>query len=33
MFLSWDGFIDKLTQIFKDLKVEITAERKIFKLI
>jgi len=29
MFLSWDGFIDKFMQIFKDLKALIIAKRKI----
>ena len=29
MFLNWDSFIDKLTQIFKDLKVIIPAEKEI----
>jgi len=26
MFLGWDGFVDKLTQIFRDLEVEVMAE-------
>jgi len=29
MFLSWDRFIDRLMQIFKDLKVLATAKQKI----
>jgi len=26
MFLGWDGFIDRLTQIFGDLEVEVMAK-------
>jgi len=26
MFLGWDGFIDRLTQMFGDLEVEVIAE-------
>jgi len=33
MFLSWDKFIDKLTQMFRDLEVLVIAERKIQELI
>ena len=29
MFLSWEGFIEQLTQIFRDLEVTTTAERKL----
>jgi len=29
MFLSWDGFINRLIQIFKDLKILTTAKQKI----
>jgi len=32
MFLGWDGFIDKLTQMFRDLEAEVIAKQKIFKL-
>jgi len=32
MFLSWDGFIDRLIQIFRDLKALIIAKQKIQKL-
>jgi len=33
MFLGWDGFVDRLTQIFKDLEAEVMAKWKISKLI
>jgi len=26
MFLGWDGFIDRLTQIFGDLEIEVMAK-------
>jgi len=26
MFLGWDGFVDRLIQIFGDLEVEVMAE-------
>jgi len=29
MFLNWDKFVDKFTQIFRDLKVIVIAEREI----
>ena len=29
MFLSWDGFIERLTQIFGDLEVTTIAKRKL----
>jgi hypothetical protein len=29
MFLSWEGFIEQLTQMFRDPKAETTAERKL----
>jgi len=32
MFLSWDGFIDKLTQIFRDLEILIIIKQKIQEL-
>jgi len=32
MFLNWDGFVNRLIQIFRDLKVLIIAKRKIQKL-
>jgi len=32
MFLGWDGFIDRLIQMFRDLEVEVTAEWKILEL-
>ena len=32
MFLGWDGFIDRLIQMFGDLEVEVTAEQKILEL-
>jgi len=33
MFLEWDGFVDRLIQIFRDLKVEVIAKQKISELI
>ena len=33
MFFGWDGFIDKLTQMFRDLEAEIIAKQKILELI
>ena len=32
MFLSWDGFANRLTQIYGDLEVEIIAERRLAEL-
>ena len=32
IFLSQDGFIDRLTQIFRDLEVLVIAKRKIQEL-
>jgi len=32
MFLGWDRFIDRLTQIFRDLEAEVMAEQKISEL-
>jgi len=32
MFLSWDSFINRLTQIFKNLETIIIAEQKIQEL-
>ena len=29
MFMQWDVFVAKLTQIYKDLELETTAEQKI----
>jgi len=29
MFLSWNGFIERLIQMFRDLKAATTAERKL----
>ena len=29
IFLSWGGFVERLIQIFRDLKVATTAERKL----
>jgi len=29
MFLSWNGFVERLIQIFGDLKAITTAERKL----
>jgi len=29
MFLSWDGFIDRFMQIFRDLKILTIVKRKI----
>ena len=29
MFTSWNGFTERLTQIFRDLKALTTAERKL----
>jgi len=29
MFSSWEGFIERLTQISRDLEVKTIAERKI----
>ena len=29
MFLSWGGFVEQLIQIFRDLEVATTAERKL----
>jgi len=33
MFLGWDGFIDRLIQIFGDLEAEIMAKWKISELM
>jgi len=33
MFLGWDGFVDRLTQIFEDLEAEVIAKQKISKLM
>jgi len=33
MFLGWDGFVDRLIQMFRDLEAEATAEQKISKLM
>jgi len=32
MFLGWDGFINRLMQMFKDPEAKVTAEWKISKL-
>jgi len=32
MFLNWDGFMDRFTQIFKDLEMLIIAKQKIQEL-
>ena len=29
LFLSWGGFAEQLTQMFRDLEVTTTAERKL----
>ena len=29
IFLSWEGFCNRLTQIYNNLKVTITAKRKL----
>src|SRR6266702_4791503 len=33
IFLSWDNFKNQITQIFRDLEEEATAERKLYSLI
>jgi len=33
MFLKWDGFIDRLIQIFRDLEIEVIAKQKISELM
>jgi len=33
MFLGWDGFVDRLIQIFGDLEVEVMAKWKISELM
>ena len=32
MFLSWEGFCNKLTQIYSDPKITVIAERKLQEL-
>jgi len=32
MFSSWEGFLDRLIQIYGDLEVTTTAERKLLEL-
>jgi len=32
MFLNWDGFINRLTQMFRDLEVLVIAKQKIQEL-
>ena len=33
IFLSWEGFCNRLTQIYSDLKVTVITERKLQEFI
>ena len=33
MFLNWEGFYNRLTQIYRDLEAIVTAEYKLRELI
>jgi hypothetical protein len=33
IFLIWEGFVNRLTQMYKDLEVETIAEYRLWELI
>ena len=32
MFLSWEGFVSRLTQIYSDMEAAVMAERRLLEL-